>query len=352
VIYEFASAAEFAAVMADSERGYLYSRLRNPSTDELAAAVAELEGAQAAHCYASGIAAVAGAVALLAPGEARVVAAAQLYGQSYSLLRARGTTVFCDVRDHAAIEAALPGAALLYVETLANPHLALADVAALARLAHAAGARLVVDNTVATPLALRPLEHGADLVVHSATKFLNGHSDVLAGVAAGPAELVRELVRRSWEDGATLAPDAAWLVRRGLKTLHLRLERASQNALAVARFLEGHEAVERVSYPGLASHPDHELARRTLGCFGALLAFELRGGRAAGERVMDRVELCLRATSLGGVDTVISHPASTSHRQLSAGELAAAGISEGFLRLSVGCEDVRDIVADLEQALT
>jgi methionine-gamma-lyase len=351
VIYEFPSAERFAAVMADERLGYLYSRLRNPSTDELAAAVAELEGAESAHCYASGIAAVSDAVALLAPPGTRVVAAPQLYGQTYSLLRARGDTVFADVADLGAVERALPGAALLVCETLANPHLAVADLPELALLAHAAGARLLVDNTVATPLGCRPLEHGADLVVHSATKFLNGHSDVLAGVAAGPHALVEQLVRRSWDTGATLAPDSAWLVRRGLKTLHLRLERATQNAAEIARFLERHPAVAGVRYPGLASHPQHALARRLLDCFGAMLAFEVRGGRAAGERVMDRVQVCLRATSLGGVDTVLSHPASTSHRQLSADELRAAGITEGFLRLSVGCEDVRDLLADVEQAL-
>jgi cystathionine beta-lyase/cystathionine gamma-synthase len=221
----------------------------------------------------------------------------------------------------------------------------------VAEIAHAAGARLVVDNTIATPLNFRPLEHGADLVLHSATKYLNGHSDVLAGVAAGPIELIGRLTERSLEMGATLAPDSAWLVRRGIRTLPLRLERATANAAAIAQFLEGHARVRRVLYPGLASHPSHAVAVRILNGFGGLLSFEVEGGRPAGEVVMDRVQLCLRATSLGGMETCISHPASTSHRQLSPAQLEESGIAAGDLRLTVGCENVADVIADLEQAL-
>jgi cystathionine beta-lyase/cystathionine gamma-synthase len=256
-----------------------------------------------------------------------------------------------DQDDPDALRAAVAGAALVVVETVSNPHLAVADIPAVAAIAHAAGARLVVDNTIATPIGCRPLEHGADLVFHSATKYLNGHSDVLAGVAAGPAELVDRLAERSLELGATLAPDSAWLVRRGIRTLHLRLERASANAAAIAAFLDGHPRVRRVAYPGLASHPSHAVACRLLSCFGGLLTFEVEGGRPAGEAVMDRVTLCVRATSLGGVETCISHPASTSHRQLTPAQLEEAGIAAGDLRLTVGCEDVSDLIADLEQAL-
>jgi cystathionine beta-lyase/cystathionine gamma-synthase len=351
VIYEFGSAAEFAAVMEDSRRGYLYSRIRNPNTDELAAAVAELEGAEDAHCFASGMAAITAALDLLAPAGARVVAARQLYGQTYALLRARGDATLVDVTDVDGFERALDGAALLYLESVANPHLAVPDLPRLAALAHAAGARVLVDNTIPTPLGCTPLAHGADLVVHSATKFLNGHADALAGIVAGPAELVQPIAVRALDTGATLAPDVAWLVRRGLKTLHLRVERCAANAAALAEFLAGHEAVAAVRYPGLASDPFHAVAGRVLHGFGGLVTFEVHGGREAGERVMDRCGVALRATSLGGVETTISHPASTSHRQLSAEELAAAGISEGFLRLSVGVEDIEDLVADFAQAL-
>jgi cystathionine beta-lyase/cystathionine gamma-synthase len=337
--------------MADRRRGYLYSRIRDPNTDELAAVVAELEGAEAAHCLASGMAAVSAALDLLGPPGTRVVAARQLYGQTYSMLRARGDTTLVDAADTPAFERAIDGAGLVYLETLANPHLAVPDLPRLAAAARAAGARVVVDNTIATPLGCRPLEHGADLVLHSATKFLNGHSDALAGVVAGGSDLIEEIARRSLDTGAVLSPDVAWLVRRGVRTLHLRVERASANAAALAGFLTGHPRVAAVRYPGLPSDPFHEVASRVLDGFGGLVTFEVGGGRAAGEALMDRCRVALRATSLGGVETTISHPASTSHRQMSAEELTAAGISEGFLRLSVGIEDARDLIADLEQAL-
>ena len=351
VIYEFVDADEFGRVMEDAGQGYLYTRIRNPSTDELAAVVAELEGAEAGLCFASGMGALSAAVAELAPPGAGLVAATQIYGQTHHMAATRPDGRLVDIGDMDALRRAAEGAALVVCETVSNPSLAVADIPAVAEVAHAAGARVVVDNTIATPIGCRPLEHGADLVFHSATKYLNGHSDVLAGVAAGPAELIGRLAERSLELGATLAPDSAWLVRRGVRTLHLRVERAAANAMAIATFLEGHARVRRVMYPGLPSHPSHDVARRILRSFGGLMSFEVEGGRPGGEAVMDRVELCLRATSLGGLETCISHPASTSHRQLSAAELGDAGIAEGDLRLTVGCEHVDDLIADLEQAL-
>jgi cystathionine gamma-synthase/O-acetylhomoserine (thiol)-lyase len=352
-IHRFDTTDDFSHVMADSRAGYLYGRLRNASTDDLAAAVAALEGAERALCFASGMAAVDAILDVLAPPGTAIVAPRQLYGTTVSALRRRGPVAFADVRDHDAIAAALArrGPALLYAETSSNPHVAVADLPALAALAHAAGAPLVVDNTVATPLGCRPLDHGADAVLHSATKYLNGHSDAVAGVVAAPAELVERLERHQVETGAVLAPDAAWLVRRGMRTLHLRVVHASAAATAIAGHLEAHGRVARVFHPSLASHPTADAARRVLRLPGALLAFEVRGGRAAAEAVMDGVTVCLRATSLGGVETTISHPASTSHRELSADELAAAGVPEGLLRLSVGCEDPDDLVDDLEGAL-
>ena len=351
VIYEFVDADEFGRVMEDAGQGYLYTRIRNPTTDELGAVVAELEGAEAGLCFASGMGALSAAVAELAPPGAGMVAATQIYGQTHHMAATRPDGRLVDIGDMDALRRAAEGAALVVCETVSNPSLGVADIPAVAEVAHAAGARLVVDNTIATPIGCRPLEHGADLVFHSATKYLNGHSDVLAGVAAGPAELIGRLAERSLELGATLAPDSAWLVRRGVRTLHLRVERAAENAMAIATFLEGHPRVRRVMYPGLPSHPSHDVARRILRSFGGLMSFEVEGGRPGGEAVMDRVELCLRATSLGGLETCISHPASTSHRQLSAAELADAGIAEGDLRLTVGCEHVDDLIADLEQAL-
>jgi len=351
VIYEFVDADEFGRVMGDASQGYLYTRIRNPTTDELGAVVAELEGAEAGLCFASGMGALSAAVAELAPPGAGMVAATQIYGQTHHMAATRPDGCLVDIGDMDALRRAAEGAALVVCETVSNPSLAVADIPAVAEVARAAGARLVVDNTIATPIGCRPLDHGADLVFHSATKYLNGHSDVLAGVAAGSAELIGRLAERSLELGATLAPDSAWLVRRGVRTLHLRVERAAENAMAIATFLEGHPRVRRVMYPGLPSHPSHDVARRILRSFGGLMSFEVEGGRPGGEAVMDRVELCLRATSLGGLETCISHPASTSHRQLSAAELADAGIAEGDLRLTVGCEHVDDLIADLEQAL-
>jgi cystathionine beta-lyase/cystathionine gamma-synthase len=350
-IYEFDSAGQFAEVMADSGRGYLYSRIRNPNTDELAAVVAELEGAQAAHCFASGMAAISAGIDVLAGPGGRVVASRELYGQTYSLLRGRGDTAFVGVDDRAGLAAAARGAALVVVETVSNPQLAVADIAEVAALAHAAGARLLVDNTVATPLGCRPLDLGADLVAHSATKYLNGHSDALAGVLAGSAELIGEVARRALDSGATMSPDTAWLVRRGLRTLHLRLERSAQNAAAVAAFLAAHPRVATVRYPGLPDDPQHATATRVLQSYGGMVTFDVHGGQRAAEAAMDGCRLILRATSLGGVESTISHPASTSHRQLSPVELRVAGISPGSLRLSVGIEHQDDLITDLDHAL-
>jgi methionine-gamma-lyase len=254
--------------------------------------------------------------------------------------------VYLDVTDPVAWERP---ARVRYAETMANPGFPLADLSALAKTK--GDGLLIVDNTFASPILCRPLEHGADLVCESATKYLNGHHDVMAGVVAGSRGRVAAARAHQVEVGSVLDPFPAFLVRRGLKTLALRLERAGENSLAVARFLEGHPRVARVLFAGLESYPQHELARRQLDGFGGMLAFELEGGREAGERFMDALELCGRATSLGGVDTVLHHPASTSHRQYSPEQLAAAGVSPGLLRLSVGCEDAGDIVADLDQAL-
>ena len=348
---EFATAADFTDVMADSRRGYLYSRIRNPNSDELAAAVAELEGAEAAHCFASGMAAIVAALDLLAPAGTRVVAPRQLYGQTYALLRRRGDSTFCDITDLDAIARALDGAGLLYVETIANPQIDVADLPALAALAKRAGAAMLVDNTVATPLGCRPLEHGADLVAHSATKYLNGHSDALAGVVAGNTELMAQIATRALDTGATISPDTAYLVRRGMRTLDLRLERASANALTIARMLDHHPNVTRVRYPGLQHDRAHEVSLRVLNSHGALVAFDVNGGEREAGAMMDACRLCLRATSLGGVETTISHPATTSHLQLDEAELAAAGLTPGTLRLSVGIEHPDDLVADLDAAL-
>ena len=349
--FSFEQVAELSAVIAEEEYGFTYARLRNPTVEEVNAVMAELEGAEAAQCFASGMGAISAALhSNLSQGDT-VLLPQQLYGTTYQLaesqLRPRGVEiVYLDVTDPAAWDRP---ARVRYVETMANPGFPLADLSALA--ATKGDGLLIVDNTFASPVLCRPLEHGADLVCESATKYLNGHHDVMAGVVAGRCGLVSAARAHQIEVGSVLDPFPAFLVRRGLKTLSLRLERAGENALAVARLLESRSEVAAVFYAGLESFPQHELARRQLDGFGGMLAFELTGGREAGERFLDALKLCERATSLGGVDTVLHHPASTSHRQYSPEQLATAGISPGLLRLSVGCEDADDIVADLEQAL-
>ena len=349
--FSFETAAEFGRVMSEEEYGFLYSRLRNPTVEELNAVCAALEAAEAAQAFSSGMAAIAAALfSTLEPGDTLLVGK-QLYGTTYALVeghvRRLGVDVhYLDVTDAAAWERP---AKVRYVETIANPAFPVADLAAIA--ATKGDGLLVVDNTFASPVLCRPLEHGADLVCEAATKYLNGHHDVTAGVLAGSRELVERARAHLIATGGVLDPFPAFLLRRGLKTLALRIERHGANALALARFLERDPRVERVFYAGLESYPQHDLARRQLDGFGGMLAFEIRGGREAGERFMDALELCARATSLGGLDTVIHHPASTSHRQYTPEQLQAAGISEGLLRVSVGCEDRDDIVADFERAL-
>jgi methionine-gamma-lyase len=349
--FSFETTAEMGRVMSEEEYGFMYSRLRNPTVEELNGAVAELEGAEAAQAFGSGMAGITAALfTLLRPGDT-LLCARQLYGSTYALVeshvRRLGVDVhYLDVTDIAAWERT---ADVRYVETLANPGFPLADLEALA--ATKGDGLLVVDNTFASPVLCRPLELGADLVCESATKYLNGHHDVTAGVVAGSAELVARVRHFQIDTGGILDPFPAYLLRRGLKTLALRVERQSANALLLARFLETHPKVERVHYIGLESSPQYELAVRQLADSGGMLAFDVPGGREAGERVMDGLELAARATSLGGVDTVVHHPASTSHRQFDAEQLAAAGIVEGTIRVSVGCEDGADVVADFDRAL-
>jgi methionine-gamma-lyase len=349
--FSFETAEEFGRVMSEEEYGFLYARLRNPTVEELNGVLADLEGAEAAQAFASGMAAIWAALATtLAPGDTLLLPK-QLYGTTYQLAesRLRPNGVAIEYHDATDVEAWKRPARVRYVETIANPGFPVADLAAIAETK--GDGVLIVDNTFASPALCRPLEHGADLVCESGTKYLNGHHDVTAGVLAGSRTLVAAAREHLVQTGAVLDPFPAFLLRRGLKTLALRLERHSANALAVAQFLEEHPKVARVLYAGLESFPQYELARRQLGDSGGMLAFELEGGREAGEWLMNALELCARATSLGGVDTVVHHPASTSHRQFSPEQLAAAGISPGLLRLSVGCEDADDLVADLEQAL-
>jgi methionine-gamma-lyase len=346
-----------AAFRGESER-WLYGRWGNPTTARLEHKVAALEKAEDAVATASGMAAVSGALlACLRAGE-HVVAPRAFYGESSRLIRERLPELGIQ---HTLVDATIlgewerairPETRVLYAETPANPTLGITDLEAVARLAKQKNVRLVVDNTFATPYAQRPLELGADLVLHSLTKALGGHGDAIGGIVAGSRELVtrvRDVIVKGF--GGMLAPFNAYLIARGIYTLGLRQERACASADAIARWLESHARVERVIYPGLASHPGHEIARRQMTAFGSLVSFELRGGMDAGKRLLDRVELVSHAVSLGDVRSLVTHPASTTASYLPPEVRAAAGITDGLLRLSVGVEDVDDLIRDLERAL-
>lgn len=350
-------ADELAAILNDERAGYAYSRIDNPTSAALAAAVAELEGAAAGHAFASGMGAIhTTLVSLLAAGD-HVVATAALYGSTRHLLsgilpRLGVTTTFVDGRDPGAIEAAIrPETKVLYLETIANPTVTVVDLEALAAIGHRHALTVVVDNTFASPYLCQPLALGADLVVHSGTKYLGGHGDVIAGVVVGDAQRIRAVRDMAVDTGAALAPFSAWLVLRGIETLAVRMERHCANALGLARALEGQDGVTRVLYPGLPSHPDARIAARELRAGGGMLAFELTDGRAAGRAFLDALPIGERTASLGAVFTMAVHPPSTTHRQLEAAALAEAGIAEGLIRVSVGIEDLDDLVRGFETAL-
>jgi cystathionine beta-lyase/cystathionine gamma-synthase len=356
--YAFEDVGEFAeASRARTGSGYVYTRWSNRTLDALRLAVADLEGASGAEVFSSGMAAVACTFLGLCESGDRIVAARQLYGNSYSLLADRLPrygieTEFVDVADYDAIADALPEAKLLYCETIGNPRVVAADLEKLGRLAADTDVPLVVDNTFASPVLCRPIELGASIVLHSATKFLGGHHDLLGGVICGDERWMAPVRKIAIDLGTTLAPFNAWLVLRGLQTLTLRVERSSDSAAKVARWLSEHPEVDGVWYPGLEGDESFDIARRLFGGRGGgTLGFDLRGGRERAVPFQEALGLIAPAASLGGTHSLIVHAASVTHTQLSSEELAAAGISEGFCRLSIGLEDPDDLIADLEQAL-
>jgi methionine-gamma-lyase len=351
---------ELGQVLGDPRTGYAYSRIANPTTVALGDAYAELAGGEAGLALASGMGAIHAALASVLRSGDRVVAPIAIYGSTRSLLLhtfgGLGVRVdFVDTTDIDAVARALEAAPtrVLYAETIANPTTFLADHARLADLAHRHGARYLVDNTFASPYLCRPLELGADLAIESATKFLGGHSDLIAGVVAGPRALIAEVARIQVETGASLGPFEAFLVLRGILTLAVRAERHARTAAALAAWLERQAGVRSVLYPGLPSHPQHAVALRQFraGAAGGMLAFEVEGGRAAGRAVIEALRLPELTASLGSVHTMVVHPPSTSHRQSSETELLEAGITPGLLRVSVGLEDLEDLQADFGSAL-
>jgi len=357
--FAFKDADEGAAIFAGEVNGYVYTRIGNPTIAALENEVAYLEGGEAGVAFASGMAATATTVLALARTGDNIVASDTLYGGTHSLFAENMPRVGIEVRqvdarDISNIEKAIDEKTrAIFIETPANPTMVVLDIAACAELARARGIDLIVDNTFPTPYYQNPLELGASIVIHSATKYIGGHGDTVAGLAVGSKEFIQRLkgeFLRDW--GGCISPFNAWLLLRGLKTLPVRMERHSENAMEVAQFLSYHPKVESVMYPGLRTHPQHELAKRQMRGFGGMIAFKVKGGREAGKVLMDSVELCTLAVSLGDVDTLIQHPASMTHSTYSAEELEKAGISENLVRLSVGLEDADDIVADLKQALS
>ena len=353
-------AGELGEVAANPRSGYAYSRIANPTTAALGSAYAELAGGEAGIALASGMGAIHAALASLLRAGDRVVAPRSIYGSTRSLLTNTFgpfgvTTTFVDATDPAAVEDALAGAPtrVVYAETIANPTTLVSDHAALWELAHRHGASYVVDNTFASPYVCRPLELGADLVVESATKFLSGHSDVIAGVVAGRRELIDAVERVRIDTGATPGPFDAFLVLRGILTLAVRLDRHAASAAALAAWLERQDGVQRVLYPGLASHPQHAVAARQFrpGVAGGMLAVEVVGGRNGGRAMIDALRLTELTASLGSVHTMVVHPPSTSQRQMTDAQLGEAGITPGLLRISVGLEDLEDLQADLAAGL-
>jgi methionine-gamma-lyase len=353
----FETSEEFADVISFRRGGYTYTRgFGNPTIDAFCSLMADLEGTESAVAFASGTAAVHATLTTLARSGDRIVASSELYGGTYALMRTilprYGIEVsFVNPHDLDAIERSLPEAALLYAETIANPVVTVADLEALGALATAAGVPSVVDNTFASPYLCNPAELGFSHVLHSATKYIGGHLDLIGGVVCTSEDGMRELRTTAIDTGGTMQPLEAWLCIRGLSTLALRMEQHGRTAQAVAEFLDSHPKVARAHYPGLTSHPQHEVASRELRGFGGMLAFEVEGGVDAGARVADALELAWIGGSLGGPRTLVAHPASTTHRQLDAGARRSAGIADGLLRLSVGLEDAEDLTADLAQAL-
>lgn len=354
-------------IFGNIESGHTYSRYANPTVDTVAQKIADLEthglGLEAtAVLTSSGMAAISTLLSGLLRSGDQVLTQGNLYGGTTQLLQTTFgnfgvETLMTDLHDLQQVEECLkksPRVRLLYCETPANPTLACVDIRALAELAHRYGAWCAIDNTFATPLLQQPFAHGVDFIVHSTTKFLNGHGNSIAGAIVG---LDKKLMRQHiWNAmklvGTNCSPFEAWLTHNGLKTLALRMARHSSNALALAQFLEKHPAVERVNYPGLASHPDHALAQRQMhGGFGGMLSFELRGGFDAGVRCMNQLRLCTLAPTLGDVDTLVLHPASSSHLHVAREVREQNGITDGLVRISVGIENEQDLIHDFQQAL-
>jgi len=356
--FKFKNADHGAACFSGESDGYIYTRLGNPTIDALENAVANLEGGYAGIATASGMAAITTVYMTFLGAGKHIVSHNALYGPARGVMETIfsrfgveysyvDTTNLDEVR-----KAIRPNTTMIYTETPANPTIGITDLKALAEIAHQHDIPLVVDNTFCSPYLQRPIELGADIVVHSMTKFINGHADIVAGMIVSANEKYYKMMLPVMTNmGPNMDPHQAYMVHRGLKTLGLRIDRAQSSAKIIAEYLENHPKVEWVKYPGLKSHPQYELAKQQMDGPGSMISFELKGGLAAGKRMMDSVELILLAVSLGGVESLIQHPASMTHSKISHENKLKAGITDGLVRFSVGIENVEDILADIEQAL-
>lgn len=358
IAFDHPSVDDWLEVALGQRPGHIYSRNTNPTVEIFEEKIRQLEGAEAATSFASGMAAISNTLfALLRPGD-RVVSITDTYGGTHRLFteflpKMDISVDLYDPNQEALLEGAIGrGCKVLYLESPTNPTLKILDLLALARAAHDVGAVVITDNTVATPINQNPLELGSDIVVHSASKFLGGHGDALGGAIAGSRGLVQQVFRYREINGAALDPFAAYLLARGMKTLQLRVERQNSNALAVARYLESHDAVDEVFYPGLASHVKHVVATRQMRGFGGMLSFTLRDkGQVAVTGLLNRLKVARKAASLGHVETMVGTPSTTSHVECSPEQREAMGISESLIRYSVGIEDAADLISDLDCAL-
>jgi methionine-gamma-lyase len=356
--FEFENAQHGADCFAGTSNGYIYTRLGNPTIRALEDAMANLEGGFGGIAVASGMAAVTTAYMTFLSAGSHIVSSAAVYGASRTVLekyfsRFGVEASFIDTSKTELIEPAIrPNTKMLFIETPSNPTIALTDIAACAEIAKRHNLKLVVDNTFCSPYLQRPLELGADVVLHSITKFINGHADVVGGVLICKTEEdYKQMYPVMTSMGPNMDPHQAYLVSRGLRTLAIRMERAQSNAMQIARYLDQHPKIAWVLYPGLESHPQHELAKRQQKGFGALMSFGVKGGFEAGKKLMDSVELATLAVSLGGIETLIQHPASMTHAKVDPDARLKAGITDDMVRYSVGIEDAEDLIEDLEQAL-
>jgi methionine-gamma-lyase len=356
--FAFRSARHGAALFAGEEDGYIYTRIGNPTVRALEENIAELEHGFGGIATSSGMGAVCAVYMALLESGAHIVSTASVYGPSRGLIekdfsRFGVDSAYVDSSDLDKLRAALrPNTRLVYIESPSNPAMQVTDIKAAAAIAHEHGCVVVVDNTFASPYLQNPLDLGADVVLHSVTKFINGHADVVGGIiVAREPDLYKRLRKTMVNIGCNMDPHQAFLVLRGVKTLGLRVERAQKNAMQIARWLVEQPEIESVRYIGLESHPQHELAKRQMKGFGSMIAFELKGGFEAGRQLMDSVKVATLAVSLGGVETLIEHPASMTHAGVSQRDRIASGFSDGLVRYSVGIENVEDLISDLRQAL-